>query len=141
MQVASSVRNVKRIQGNNVNRVLHEPALSLYNLPPTHNVSLDEFESYAIDRLQLLRTIEALRSRNIKGTDFLNAMKKAEARYIPMNTRDDRQKDNTSHFILRLAYCKSEDLRRWFLQHECELFRFRFQQSSPGQIDAFYEGK
>ena len=137
MQVASSVRNVKRIQGNNVNRVLHEPALSLYNLPPTHNVSLDEFESYAIDRLQLLRTIEALRSRNIKGTDFANAMKKAEARYIPMNTRDDRQKDNTSHFILRLAYCKSEDLRRWFLQHECELFRFRFQQSSPGQIDAF----
>ena len=137
MQVASSVRNVKRIQGNSVNRVLHEPALSLYNLPPTHNVSLDEFESYAIDRLQLLRTIEALRSRNIKGTDFSNAMKKAEARYIPMNTRDDRQKDNTSHFILRLAYCKSEDLRRWFLQHECELFRFRFQQSSPGQIDAF----
>ena len=124
MQVASSVRNVKRIQGNNVNRVLHEPALSLYNLPPTHNVSLDEFESYAIDRLQLLRTIEALRSRNIKGTDFSNAMKKAEARYIPMNTRDDRQKDNTSHFILRLAYCKSEDLRRWFCSTSVSFFAF-----------------
>ena len=136
MQVAASIS--KRVQlEKKQKKLVDEPALSLYNLPPSHNVSLDEFESYAIDRLQLLRTIEALRARNIKGSDFQNALKKAEARYMPMTEREQRQKDNTSHFILRLAYCKSEDLRRWFLQHECELFRFRFQQSDDGQIDAF----
>ena len=114
-----------------------EPTLSLYRLPPTHNVSIDEFEKLAIQRLQLLRTIEALHQRNVKGTDFKQALKKAENLLAPMNTPEERTADNTSHFVLRLAYCKSEDLRRWFLQHECELFRFRFQNSNNKQIDAF----
>ena len=26
-----------------------------------------------------------------------------------------RQNDNVSHFICRLAYCRNEELRKWFL--------------------------
>lgn len=40
-------------------------------------------------------------------------------------------KDYYSHFILRLAYCRSEDLRRWFLQNELELFKWRFVNNQP----------
>eukprot|EP00967_Tisochrysis_lutea_P124593 scaffold208473_cov30-Tisochrysis_lutea.AAC.2 len=40
-------------------------------------------------------------------------------------------KDFFSHFILRLAYCRSEDLRRWFLTNELELFKWRFVNNPP----------
>ncbi|XP_029653930.1 DNA primase large subunit-like [Octopus sinensis] len=37
----------------------------------------------------------------------------------------ERENDVISHYILRLAFSKSEHLRRWFLANELELFRVR----------------
>lgn len=38
--------------------------------------------------------------------------------------------DVCSHFILRAAYSRTEDLRRWFLTHECHLFRHRCEKAT-----------
>ncbi|XP_022644525.1 probable DNA primase large subunit isoform X2 [Varroa destructor] len=47
--------------------------------------------------------------------------------------------DVMSHFTLRLVYCQSEDLRRWYLQWETELFRCRLERESSEMIRMFQE--
>ncbi|KAM4771446.1 DNA primase large subunit [Rhinophrynus dorsalis] len=112
-------------------------SLQFYQNPPTENISLSEFETFAIERLKLLKTIENLGVSYVKSSDDYNAKLENELRKLKFPYRaskdeitdevyDQRRKDHISHFILRLAYCQSEDLRRWFIQQEMDLFKFRF---------------
>jgi DNA primase large subunit len=48
---------------------------------------------------------------------------------------EQRQKDHFSHYILRLAYCKTTDLQHWFVKQELSLFRLRFLAASPEERD------
>ena len=38
-----------------------------------------------------------------------------------------------SHFVLRLAHCRGEELRKWFQAQEGELFAARFREE-PGKV-------
>ena len=49
-------------------------------------------------------------------------------------------KDLLSHYALRLAYCRTDELRRWLLLHESELFRARFRALLPDERSAFVAG-
>lgn len=48
-----------------------------------------------------------------------------------------RQKDHYSHFILRLAFASTEDLRRRFTRVETMLFRLRFNNDDLSERSAF----
>jgi DNA primase large subunit len=70
------------------------------------------------------------------------------AKYLPLrsnssrsqNLQDERRKDHYSHFILRLAFSSTEDLRRRFARLETMLFRLRFRNDDLDERKRFVEG-
>lgn len=110
---------------------LYPHNILMYDLPPTEDIKIEEFELLALERLKLLRIFEQATSRNLKfGSDdykeFVNSEMtrdglKGFLKLCSGSTKNElkkeselqaRRKDYISHFILRLAYCRSRDLRR-----------------------------
>jgi DNA primase large subunit len=130
--------------------------LQLYKLPPTSSISLTEFEDLAQERLKILRTVDNV---NLQGLNKYSeewkkvltaGLKKLGLKSVTKlitgtgfgHTESElqaRKRDHISHFILRLAYCRSEDLRRWFISRELDLFRMRFSSLSPEGIQRFMQ--
>jgi len=150
----------KRIFNGEAN---YPSALQLYLQPPTMDISLENFEDFAVQRLKVLRVFEKqnmsgkqkyssewsdailkdLRDAKPSLSHFYELVERAESgskkiaeeKYI-MN----REIDHVSHFILRLAYCRTEELRRWFVTHETDLFRLRWnllRENAPEEIQHF----
>nr|XP_002127095.1 DNA primase large subunit [Ciona intestinalis] len=125
--------------------------LMMYNEPPSVNITLQEFESFAFERVKVLHFLDSLSVSAVKNstayneklTEFLRKnypgflLQTATGREVSDAELNWRRKDHVSHFILRLAYCRSEELRRWFLDKELDLFKFRFLQESSSSIQAF----
>lgn len=116
-----------------------QSCLSMYSVPPQEKLSVTEFEEFAYDRLRLLNVIDMARAKGLKGSDLETVIRKGRDDCMP-NTPAGARKDRFSHFILRLAYCRSEDLRRWFLQNEVELFKWRFVNNPPDDMNLWLKG-
>ena len=69
----------------------------------------------------------------------LSSNTSATAGQVDQRLRDERKKDHYSHFILRLAFSSTEDLRRRFARVESMLFRLRFQADEGRERRAFVE--
>ncbi|RKF64229.1 putative DNA primase large subunit [Erysiphe neolycopersici] len=121
--------------------------LNFYIIPPTGEITLEQFEQWAIDRLRVLAEFEACSFRNKSPTEIAAHMKPILDKYLPLassnsnstNLYIERQKDHYSHFILRLAFSSTEDLRRRFSRVETMLFRLRFQTDNLKERQAFVE--
>jgi DNA primase large subunit len=71
MEVTAS--RVERVRGE-APTIPYDRLISLYETPPNEELSLDEFELFALDRLQLLRGIENLKTRGFEGQDYTNKL-------------------------------------------------------------------
>ncbi|KAK0573255.1 hypothetical protein LWI29_005057 [Acer saccharum] len=106
--------------------------LPLYRSAPSLEVRLEDFELYAMDRLRVLKIISDGLSRGKKPEDMEKLVR--ELWKTNMRHPDSSEvinKDIISHFVLRLVYCRTEDLRKWFLSMETALFRYRFRLETP----------
>lgn len=86
-----------------------------YDRPPVDDITVEEFETCAIDRLRVLAEIESCFARN-RPYDELRTIAITQCeKHLPLNAtsaytvdRDaQRRKDHIGHFVLRLAFCRS----------------------------------
>ncbi|KAF0483922.1 DNA primase large subunit Spp2 [Gigaspora margarita] len=120
--------------------------LNFYNIPPIEEITTEEFEVFALDRLQVLKAIESASLRSKTELQVADHIRDISNQYLPLHStegaknyplEEERRKDHISHFILRLAYCRTEELRKWFIKQECALFRIRFIEENKEERQAF----
>lgn len=110
-----------------------------------------DFETLS-SQLVVLAEIEACSYRNKTAAETAAHITPLLQKFLPLSSntsspsgaadqrlKKERQKDHYSHFILRLAFSATEDLRRRFARSETMLFRFRFQQDDSRERRAFIE--
>jgi len=150
-RLTRSVRNTTKLKTE------YKNSLQFYTIPPNEVISLQEFEEFAIDRLKVLRAIERINlGRTARFSDdwklaLKNDLNKQNLRsYYQLSSSiqdedqielmvDARRKDHISHFLLRLAFCRTEESRRWFISQESDLFRFRFSEEKSETIQRFMQ--
>lgn len=86
-----------------------------YDRPPLDDVTIEDFEEFALDRLRVLAEIESSFVRNRPYDDLKTVTLAQCKKYLPLDhnsaklvDRDEqRRKDHVGHFVLRLAFCRS----------------------------------
>ncbi|CAN6642193.1 DNA primase large subunit [Trichomonascus vanleenenianus] len=133
----------RRIDSVEVDRHVEYPyRLSFYTTPPQLEITIEEFEQWAIDRLRVLGEIESCQLRNKSAAETEKHMKSILDKYMPLSFKSstvdlERKKDHYSHFILRLAFCRSAELRARFVSLETALFKIRYNTDDSSLREAF----
>jgi len=106
--------------------------LSGYTTSPDVEFNIDEFESYALSRLNVLRWIEKQSGLGHPIQDNLHTIILQNNLHIPQN-------DEISHFIGRLCFCQTLERRRWFLSTEKALFEARYKTAADAAKKAVHK--
>lgn len=122
---------------------------NFYISPPTYKISLQEVEDITTERLKILQVVDNFMKsldnskRNKQFFEVLisqiNAVKMnndknfyaaGRSSEVTPNVFEARKRDHISHFLLRIFYCQTEELRKWFISRETELFKVRLSESN-----------
>lgn len=89
--------------------------LCSYDVPPVDDITIEDFETFAIDRLRVLAEIESAFARNRPYDELKKITLDQSKKYLVLNSSTahtvdkeaERRKDHVGHFVLRLAFCRS----------------------------------
>ncbi|KAA8493338.1 putative DNA primase large subunit [Porphyridium purpureum] len=125
------------------------------------SLSVEELEVYALARLRVFKAAHLARmggsaasaagaqhvvSELVIPDVVVSTIRKAERDEklaIPRESRgaageneklEAMMRDEASHFILRLALAKTQEMRKWLIHRECELFSARVRHVSTGAV-------
>ncbi len=92
-----------------------DASFASYDVPPIDDITLEEFETCALDRLRVLAEIESSFARNRPYEELKSVTNKQCDKYLPLHSSTaktvdldaERRKDHVGHFVLRLAFCRS----------------------------------
>ncbi|KAF9483919.1 DNA primase, large subunit [Pholiota conissans] len=123
--------------------------LNFYDAPPLFEVTAEEFETSAIHRLHILSEIETSAARNRTWDELKKVTAIQCDQHLPLGhnidkTEDldgERRRDYLSHFVLRLAFCRSEDLRQRFVKAETTLFKLRYESDLINERASFLNSR
>lgn len=109
--------------------------MNFYTVPPTGDISLEEFEEWGIARLKVLAELEACQFRNKTPAETEEYMRPVLEKYMRLSSTGsrssemglERKRDHYSHWTLRLAFSSTVDLRQRFARLEAQLFKLRLQ--------------
>ena len=95
--------------------ILTDAFISSYDVPPLDDITLEEFETCALNRLRILAEIESSFARNRTYEEMKTVTLTQCEKYLPMHSSTatsqeldtERRRDHVGHFVLRLAFCRS----------------------------------
>ncbi|KAH9826810.1 putative DNA primase large subunit [Teratosphaeria destructans] len=125
----------------------YDHRMNFYAVPPTGNVSLEQFEEWGIARLKVLAELEACQFRNRSPAETEEYMKPVLDKYLRLSSNmsrssemaAERKRDHYSHWTLRLAFSGTADLRQRFARLETQLFKLRLQHDDARERKAFID--
>uniref|UniRef100_A0A8R1I572 Uncharacterized protein n=1 Tax=Caenorhabditis japonica TaxID=281687 RepID=A0A8R1I572_CAEJA len=152
---ANDTRNVRSQISNNQQSIKghHSGAespgyLQLYKVPPGDDISLQEFDEIAMERLKLLKNFENCKdSLQVHTKEFFDKFTSSvrdvklivtpgQGPLSPSDIAECWRRDNIGHFILRLAFCRTPENQKWLSQVEGEFLRFRLRHERPEVVNA-----
>jgi DNA primase large subunit len=117
--------------------------LSFYEEAPLGELNLSEFQEHACARLKVLHAVDRHCGYDFNLTGIADkrmgiekelAEHKLATKMSSVSSpkfEEERlnflRRDSISHFIMRLAFCKTRDSREWLLRQEQRLFAHRFE--------------
>jgi DNA primase large subunit len=113
-------------------------------MPRSYKAQLDP---YCAKLWAVLSELESCNHRNFTAEETSARMREILNKHIPLASNasrssllpQERRKDHYSHFILRLAFCSTADLRKRFARLETQLFKLRYNDSDRVERQEFID--